>query len=183
VAVVPVAVENVSEDGAGFLLEQSRVICGGQTAVQLLFDLDLHSGAGLLALAPVENQLVALERCQQLLGHALDLLPFGVGQVGSRTGEQVVDGEQLVREALGQTALLLLIEALGEEQELLKERLHVQAAGVVLVDQLLKPLQPFGAGWIESRQLLDLCLDKRAQSLRLSAISALTQRITTELTP
>lgn len=138
--VVPVAVEDVGKDGVGFLLEHGCVVGAGEAPVELLFDLDLYGGAGLLALAPIEDQFVAFERCQQFLGHSFDPLPFGVGQVGSWTGEQVVDSEQLVREALGQTALLLPIEALSEEHQLLKKRLDVQAAGVVLVDQFLEPL-------------------------------------------
>ncbi len=73
VPVVPVGLEDVLVDGVALLgIDLPRVLLG--KPVQGLLDRDAHGGACLLLLAPVEDELLALEDREELLGDALDLL-------------------------------------------------------------------------------------------------------------
>ena len=101
---------------------------------------------------PIEDQLLALELLQKRSRHPLDLVLLGVVQLGSRAHEEVVDRKLLLVQVFGEPAPLLFVQSLRELDQLLEEGLHVEAASVVVVNQLLEAFDPVGAGGVQLGQ-------------------------------
>src|SRR5690606_40037602 len=70
--------------------------------------------------------------------------------LGRGAHEQVVDRELLLVEVLREPSTFLLVECLRELDEAGEELLNVRAACVVLVDQLLEPLEPVDPGRVQA---------------------------------
>ena len=92
----------------------------------------------------------------QLAGDPLDLVALLVGQVGIGLGEQVEDGELGLGESLANRALLLLREVPRERLQTAQHLVDVQAARVVLVDQLAELLDEVEPGRVAPRARLEL---------------------------
>jgi hypothetical protein len=120
-----------------------------------------------LLFAPVEDELLSLHYLQERPSHLLRLTLLSIGERGSGTHEQVVDGELFLIEALRQRATFFFVELLRELDELQDERLDVDAPRVVVVEQLLEPLHRVGTARIEGGHGEDPCLHGGAWPLRL----------------
>jgi hypothetical protein len=88
---------------------------------------------------------------EQPLGAALDDLALDVGEDRLGLGEQVEDRQLLLGEPFDDGPLLLLGERLRELDEAAEVLVDVEAAGVVLGDELLDPLDQVVAGRVASR--------------------------------
>jgi hypothetical protein len=117
---------------------------GARKLVEHGFDGIAHTGAGGLALAPIEDELLFLEGFEEGLGGFLDVDFFLLGEVEIGFGEEVEEDEFLFGEALGDVALVLFVEAAGEGHEFGEEGFDVGGAGVVFVDDLLEFLEEGG---------------------------------------
>ena len=88
----------------------------------------------------------------QLARDLLHLVPLLVGQHRVGLGEQVEDRELLLGQVLADGPLLLLGELLRQRDEAAQDLVDVEAAGVVLGDQLLEPLDQVEPGRVAPRR-------------------------------
>jgi len=145
----------------------------GQMVVQYLLNGHPNGSAGLLALLPVEDQLFVRQRGQQLAGDLLDLPLLLLRQVHLGTGEDVEQGEFLLRQLLADVALVFFAQALGKVDQLVKERLDVKRTLVVFVDQSLEFVLIVDAASIAAQHTAELGGDGTAQPLGLGPPAAL----------
>lgn len=103
-----------------------------------------------MSLSPVEHELVG-DDLEQVLGDDLDRLALLVCKVGAGPGEQVEDRQLGLAQALGNNPLLVLVELLGETDETAQVLVDVEAASVVLGDELLDAPNELDAGGVAVR--------------------------------
>ena len=127
------------EDGPHFGLEHvPGVRVRRQVVVQHVGDRQPYVGGGGGPPAPVQDELV-VQQAQQVLGAGLDQLAFVGGQLGLGLGEHVEDSQLLFGQPLGDGALLLTRQGPAQLDEAAQVLVDVDAARVVLGDQLLDP--------------------------------------------
>ena len=73
-------------------------------------------------------------------------------------------------EVLAHVALLLLIQAVGELEQLLEQLLDAAAAGVVALDQRLELLREVGAGAVQAHQPVQPGADRSLERLDLGVL-------------
>ena len=109
---------------------------------------------------------------EQALRDRLHLLALLVGQHRVGLGQQIEDGELLLGQVLGRGPLLLLREVLRERDQPAQVLVDVEAARVVLGDQLLDPLDELVPGRVPARRADRPLAQQRGEPLGLGALAA-----------
>lgn len=111
-----------------------------------------------------------MEVRQEALGTRLDHLALVVGQRRFGLGEKIEDRQFLLSQPLGDAALLLSSERLRQLDKPTEVLVDVEAAGVVVGDQLLNTLDEVEPGGVPRRGTDGPLLEQRRQSIRLGAL-------------
>jgi len=102
-------------DRAELLLEECGVI-GIRQLGESFFDRHLDAGTRLLFFAPVEHQPLALQGVEQRPRDLFDLRLLGLRKGDVRLGQYIEQRQLLFTDLLGDVALLLGAEILGEAE-------------------------------------------------------------------
>jgi hypothetical protein len=120
----PIVVVHVLENPFALGLLNCRGVSPRQF-VERFLNAKAHRRARLLALAPIQHELLRLQGIQHLLGESFYLSFLRGGDVRTRLGQDVEDGQFFFGQLFADVALSFLIKLLGEFEQLLVDRLGV----------------------------------------------------------